>query len=137
MTRVQDQHEAHGGAKAAPAQPSSMLFFTYIKFVMHDKHYAASRSLVQGGIIATQDEASHVAKPAVVLHDQPILGASENQEPSPPPSRILRSGKRVPIGSAARAAPRTASKASKAPATTADEVQGVQVQLCTSMMTAL
>ena len=137
MARVQDQHEAYGGAKAAPAQSSSMFVFINTKFAMHDQHYAASGSLLQGGITSTQDELSHIARPAVVLHDQPILGASENQEPSPPPSRILRSGKRIPIGSAVRTAPRTASKANKASVTTADEVPIAQVWQLPLITTAL
>ena len=52
----------------------------------------------------------------------------ENQnEPSPPPSRILRSGKRVPVGTASKAPPRTISKASRAAVPEANEESTLQV----------
>ena len=70
---------------------------------------------VQGGTEQTPAESIKQSKAAETLEPhEPVFSMPENQsEPSPPPSRILRSGKRVPIGTAVKAPPRTASKASR------------------------
>ncbi len=86
-------------------------------------------SPVQGNSGAPPPEAVKQHRPAdIVLHDQPILDVAENHsEPSPPPSRVLRSGKRVPIGTATKVPPRTGSKASRVAVSSSDELPVSQV----------
>lgn len=88
---------------------------------------------VQGGTGQTP-ESVKPSKTADTLEPQePVFSMPENQsEPSPPPSRILRSGKRVPIGTAARAPPRTASKASRVAVPASDEETSAQACLFTT-----
>lgn len=78
---------------------------------------------LQGGTGIAPAEIVKPHKPADVTQPpMPVASMPENQsEPSPPPSRILRSGKRVPIGTASKAPPRTASKASRAAVPEANE----------------
>ena len=86
---------------------------------------------MQGGSGVTPAEAVKPSKPTETLEPQePVISMPENQhEPSPPPSRILRSGKRVPIGTATRAPPRTASKASRVAVPASDEEASAQACL--------
>lgn len=83
---------------------------------------------MQGGTGIAPAEIVKPHKPADVTQPpMPVASMPENQsEPSPPPSRILRSGKRVPIGTASKAPPRTASKASRAAVPEANE----DLQVC-------
>ena len=95
----------------------------YNDILLHARYW-----FVQGGL--GQAEFHNPGKPAEIMQPQePVALMSENQsEPSPPPSRILRSGKRVPIGTAAKVPPRTASKASRGVPATEDA--NTQVRNC-------
>ena len=83
------------------------------------------RKLMQGNSGTLSTEAKKQSRPApVVQQEEPASDITENQTP---PSRILRSGKRVPLGTATKVPPRTASKAARVAAPTSDDVPITQV----------
>lgn len=83
--------------------------------------------LVQGNSGTLSTEVKKQYRPApVVQHEEPVCDVIENQTP---PSRILRSGKRVPIGTATKVPPRTASKAARVAVPTSDDLPIPQVHI--------
>ena len=70
----------------------------------------------------------HDRRDEVALKDDTISHVADgNIELSPPPSRVLRSGKRVPVGTAVKVPTHTTSKAGRVAVSSAEELRTSQV----------
>ena len=121
-------NEAHGGAKTTSTQPSGScstcdILANVVQAVHVWSHEAVLPSQGNSGSVAP--EAAKQNRPTPVVHqEEPV---NENLTP---PSRILRSGKRVPTGTASKVPPRTASKATRVAALSSDDT--LMPKVCTS-----